>query len=43
MKKLLSLAVNQIGSMEASQGALKMNTQTSEKLGCMTNLMVFKT
>lgn len=31
MKKLLSLAVNQIGSMEASQGALKMNIQISEE------------
>mgnify|MGYP006974982480 CR=1 FL=1 len=31
MKKLLFLAVNPIGSMAVSQGALKMNTQTSEE------------
>lgn len=31
MKKLLFLAVNQIGSMEASQDALKMNIQISEE------------
>ncbi|ABY52828.1 hypothetical protein phi32_27 [Escherichia phage phiEco32] len=31
MKKLLSLEVNRIGSMEASQDALKMNIQTSEE------------
>lgn len=31
MKKLLSLEVNQIGSTEASQDALKMNIQTSEE------------
>lgn len=31
MKKLLSLAVNQIGSTEVSQDALKMNIQTSEE------------
>ena len=31
MKKLLSLEVNQIGSMEASQYALKMNIQISEE------------
>lgn len=31
MKKLLSLEVNQIGSMGVSQDALKMNIQTSEE------------
>ena len=31
MKKLLFLEVNQIGSTEESQGALKMNVQTSEE------------
>ncbi|AFU62550.1 hypothetical protein NJ01_038 [Escherichia phage NJ01] len=31
MKELLFLAVNQIGSTEASQDALKMNIQTSEE------------
>ncbi|WNL49189.1 hypothetical protein [Escherichia phage SDYTW1-F1-2-2_3] len=31
MKRLLFLAVNQIGSTEASQDALKMNIQISEE------------
>lgn len=31
MKKLSFLAINQIGSTEASQDALKMNIQTSEE------------